>query len=134
MGEQLKLIGYSEKVHLSIFCSPYGGVNAFRVVAEILKWFTNRVEPGVVFPGGTTSEAERVLFIRTVSQFLINKTGIKINPRKLYTSSFGAAKELFKLSQLLLNASQTDEDEEIGVSSENIDLRDKVTGLPTIRT
>lgn len=87
------------------------------MVAEILKWLINRLEPGgnSSYPytyneAGSNddlhTETERVAFIRTVTEVLIVKCGVKINPRKLYSCSFAAAKELLKVTILLINAPQ----------------------------
>lgn len=69
---------------------------------------------------------ERILLIRSAVEFFVTKVGIKLNPRKLYACTTGAATELLKLTMLLLNAPTEINQEEDVFSSTNIDLGDKV--------
>lgn len=120
MSEHLKLIGYPKNIQLSVFCNSIGGPIAFSVVSEILQWLIGRLEPETASsssigpyiaddrPLNLNTEGERVQFIRSVTEFFITKCGIKINPRKLYSSSFAAAKEILKVTRILLNAPQTE--------------------------
>lgn len=89
----------------------------------------------MILSGGTINESERVVLIKSASEFFITKAGIKLNPRKLYSSSFGSAKELIKITTLLLNAPQDldrGEEEEI-TSFDEIDLSGKIDELRRAR-
>lgn len=89
----------------------------------------------MILSGGASNESERVVLIKSASEFFITKAGIKLNPRKLYSSSFCSAKELIKITTLLLNAPQDldmREEEEI-TSFDEIDLSGKIDELRRAR-
>lgn len=59
--------------------------------------------------------------------FQITKAGIKVNPRKLYASSVASAKELLKITSVLIHAPNDVKAQEDEVKSINeIDLSDRV--------
>lgn len=88
-----------------------------------------RFESDAILLGGTENEMERILLIRSAVEFFVTKVGIKLNPRKLYACTTGAATELLKLTMLLLNAPTEVNKEEDLFGSTNIDLGDKVGGV-----
>lgn len=121
-------MGYPNAFPLSLLYTTYGGPNSFRIVANILQWLAERLEPGTVLAGGTKDSTERISLIRSAAEFFITKATIKLNPRKLYISSSVAATELLKITSLLLNApTEIDIDEEQYKNNNiNIDFDDKV--------
>ncbi|XP_055685279.1 clusterin-associated protein 1 [Lutzomyia longipalpis] len=134
LTEHLKLLGYPEFFPMSALYTPYGSIAGFKIVANVLNWLAARLEPGTTLPGGTESEAERVLLIRAASEFFITKAGIKINPRKLYASSVASAKELLKITSVLIQAPsdvKTQEDEMKTLNE--IDLSDRIEDLRRVR-
>lgn len=125
--EHLNLLGYPQHMPIGALYTSHGSAAAFRLVAEILKWLIESLEPGSQLNGGTSSESERVQLIKSAAEILVTKAGIKVNPRKLYSSSVACAGELLKITSVLIKApdSVTNQDEETR-STPEIDLSDKV--------
>lgn len=125
--EHLNLLGYPNHVPIGALYTPHGSAAAFKLVGDILKWLIESLEPGSQLIGGTASESERVMLIKSAAEILVTKAGIKVNPRKLYSSSVASAGELLKITSVLikapLNASNQDDDVR---STPEIDLSDKV--------
>lgn len=125
--EHLNILGYPNKVSYSALYTPHGSAASFKVVADILTWLIERLEPGTQLAGGTSSETERVQFIKSVSEILVTKVGIRVNPRKLYSSSVQAAGELLKVTSFLINTPEDSHDtEDESKTTVEIDLTDKV--------
>ncbi|XP_059617767.1 clusterin-associated protein 1 [Phlebotomus argentipes] len=134
LTEHLKLLGYPDFFPMSALYTPYGSASSFKIVASVLNWLAARLEPGTILLGGTETEAERVLLIRAASEFFITKAGIKVNPRKLYASSVASAKELLKITSVLIHAPNDVKAQEDEVKSANeIDLSDKIEDLRRVR-
>ncbi|XP_055371440.1 clusterin-associated protein 1 [Condylostylus longicornis] len=135
LSEHLKLLGYSNQFPLQALYSNYGSLNSFKVVADILQWLAGRLEPGTVLPGGTETESDRVLLIRSATEFFVTKSAIKLNPRKLYASSSAAAKELQKITSILMQTpNENDENEDENYKSlALVDLGDKIDDLRRAR-
>uniref|UniRef100_A0A182J4S3 Uncharacterized protein n=1 Tax=Anopheles atroparvus TaxID=41427 RepID=A0A182J4S3_ANOAO len=134
LAEQLKLLGYPNNIPISVLNTPYGGPESFKAYSDILQWLINRLEPNMMLAGGTRSEQERILFVRSATEFLVTKSNIKINPRKLYASSVAAAKELLKVTSLLISSPKVTGHEEESIKSHvEIDLSDKIDDLKTVR-
>lgn len=125
--EHLNLLGYPKHVPIGSLYTPHGSVAAFQLVADILKWLIESLEPGSQLIGGTTSESERVLLIKSAAEILVTKAGIKVNPRKLYSSSASSAGELLKITNVLIKAPNNPANHDDDVrSTPEIDLSDKV--------
>ncbi|XP_055714009.1 clusterin-associated protein 1 [Phlebotomus papatasi] len=134
LTEHLKLLGYPDFFPMSALYTPYGSAASFKIVANALNWLAARLEPGTTLSGGTDSEAERVILIRAASEFFITKAGIKVNPRKLYASSVASAKELLKITSVLIHAPNDVKTQEDEVKSINeIDLSDRIEDLRRVR-
>lgn len=125
--EHLNLLGYPNHVHISALYTPHGSKAAFQIVADILAWLIESLEPGSLLIGGTSSESERVLLIKSAAEILVTKAGIKVNPRKLYSSSVASAGELLKITNVLIRAPENviNQEDDVGSATE-IDLSDKV--------
>lgn len=132
--EHLNLLGYPHHVPIGALYTPHGSVAAFQIVADILTWLIESLEPGSQLIGGTSSESERVLLIKSVAEILVTKAGIKVNPRKLYSSSVASAGELLKITNVLIRAPENaiNQEDDVGSATE-IDLSDKVDTLRRIR-
>lgn len=126
LSEHLKHLDYPNNFSISPLCSSYGSIGNFKIVSHILQWLAERFESDAIILGGTENEMERILLIRSAVEFFVTKVGIKLNPRKLYACTTGAATELLKLTMLLLNAPTEVNKEEDVLGSTNIDLGDKV--------
>lgn len=135
LSEHLKQLDYPQNFSISSLYTPYGSAASFEIVAEILQWLAGRLEPGTVLSGGINTESDRVMLIRSAAEFFVTKTGIKLNPRRLYASSASTATEILKITGLLMNApTEIDGDDEPTLNSSTIDLGDKVSYLNHYRT
>lgn len=105
------------------------------MVADVLQWLVGRLEPGATIPGSTKNETDRILLIRSATEFFVTKTGVKVNPRKLYASSSVAAKELQKITGLLITtpSAEDEQNDESLRSLAPIDLGDKIDELRRAR-
>ncbi|EAT35537.1 AAEL012303-PA [Aedes aegypti] len=134
LSEHLKILGYPNNIPLSVLNTPYGGPESFKAYYDVLTWLIGRLEPNLILAGGIRSEQDRVLFVRSATEFLVTKSSIKVNPRKLYASSAAAAKELLKVTSLLIASPKvTGADEESIKSHVEIDLSDKMDDLKKVR-
>ncbi|KAL9695780.1 hypothetical protein quinque_015065 [Culex quinquefasciatus] len=134
LSEHLKLLGYPNNIPLSVLNTPFGGPESFKAYSDILSWLVGRLEPTLTLAGGTRTEQDRILFVRSATEFLVTKSSIKVNPRKLYASSTAAAKELLKVTSLLIASPKvTGLDEESIKSHVEIDLSDKMDDLKKVR-
>lgn len=125
--EHLNLLGYPHHVPMGALYTPHGSASAFNLVADILKWLIERLEPGSQLLGGTTSEGERIALIKSAAEILVKKAGIKVNPRKLYSSSVVTAGELLKITNVLVKVPEkvSNQDDDPRTLAE-IDFSDKV--------
>ncbi|XP_055913759.1 clusterin-associated protein 1 [Eupeodes corollae] len=136
LSEHLKLLGFPRVFPLQALCSNYGSLASFRIVSEILQWLASLLEPGTILSGSAESEAERILLIRSATEFFVTKSSIKLNPRKLYASSAATAGELQKITKLLITPSHKNEDnddDENFRSLNQVDIGDKIDDLRRAR-
>ncbi|ESN92319.1 hypothetical protein HELRODRAFT_194270 [Helobdella robusta] len=97
--EIMRAIGYKRLISLENFKKPN-----FPLLYEILKWLLSYFEPNVFLPNEDIQSCyERVKFVNFVSEFMLTKANIKINPKKLYEANGYAVKELLKIVQVLHN-------------------------------
>lgn len=94
-----------------------------------MRWLIDQYEPGTVLSGGTETEIDRILLVRSAVEFLVIKAGIKLNPLRLYSGTAAAACELLKVVHLILkrpsgqsNESNNKQYKKLG----DIDIDDKV--------
>jgi len=97
--EMLRSLGYPRLISIENFKAPN-----FQLVAEILKWLIHRYDYNVVIPTDTETEQDRVIFIKSIAQFIATKAYIKLNTKRLYMADGYAVKEMIKFTQLLYNA------------------------------
>lgn len=132
----MKLLGYPHTFPLQALSTNFGCLASFYIVAEVLQWLAGLLEPGSVLPGGVTSKEERVLLIRSATEFFVTKSAIKLNPRKLYAASAVTAGELQKITRLLIAPNATDENQEEDEnyrSLNQVDIGDKMEDLRRAR-
>ncbi|KAL7035512.1 hypothetical protein ACKWTF_008417 [Chironomus riparius] len=122
-SEHLKLLGYQDNIPLSILSTFSGNENSFRAYANILIWLIKNFDPDALVHEDSHTETDRVMLIRTATEFLAVSAGIKLNPRKLYASNFATANELLKVTSALLNSPQNVHQEE----SELINFEDAIS-------
>lgn len=81
-----------------------------------LKYFNSifhhhiRYDPDYDLPLVIETEQDRVIFIKTAALFMIQKARIKVNPKKLYQADGYAVQEMLKISSVLYNATQQNEE------------------------
>ncbi|KAK3089746.1 hypothetical protein FSP39_006164 [Pinctada imbricata] len=98
----MRALGYPRLISMENFRNPN-----FPLVAEVLKWLVKRYDPNADIPGDTDTEQDRVIFIKSVAEFMATKAHIKLNTKKLYQSDGYAVKELIKVTAMLYNAMKT---------------------------
>jgi clusterin-associated protein 1 len=86
-------LGYPNAVGVDSFDVPN-----FGLMADLLQWLAVLYDPDIVVLPDLSSEHGRVEFIRTIVQQLAIRSGIRLNPRKLYISDRFAVRELLKLA------------------------------------
>ncbi|XP_017062836.1 clusterin-associated protein 1 [Drosophila eugracilis] len=139
LGEHLKLLGFPRVFPLQSLANPHGSLASFHIVAELLQWLAGLMEPGATITGGVESEEQRVLLVRSATEFFVTKARIRLNPRKLYAASAVTAVELQKVTRLLTAPGQNeayrdDEDQKDQYRSLNpVDIGDKMEELRKAR-
>ncbi|ALC49460.1 CG17599 [Drosophila busckii] len=138
LGEQLKLLGFPRVFPLQSLGNQHGSLASFHIVAELLQWLAELLEPGAVLAGGVSTEEQRVLLIRAATEFFVTKSGIRLNPRKLYAAAAVSAMELQKITRLLIAPQQSqselhDEEREQYRSLNQVDIGDKLEQLRRAR-
>ncbi|KAL7744852.1 hypothetical protein ACLKA6_007138 [Drosophila palustris] len=138
LGEHLKLLGFPRVFPLQSLATHHGSLASFHIVAELLQWLAGLLEPGAVLAGGVETEDQRVLLIRSATEFFVTKSAIRLNPRKLYAASAVSAMELQKITRLLIAPAQTeaeerDEEREQYRSLNQVDIGDKMDELRRAR-
>uniref|UniRef100_A0A2L2YK76 Clusterin-associated protein 1-like protein n=2 Tax=Parasteatoda tepidariorum TaxID=114398 RepID=A0A2L2YK76_PARTP len=98
----MRALGYPRLISLENFRYPN-----FTLVAEILQWLVKRYDPNAELPDDVDTEQDRVIFIKSIVQFMAVKAYIKLNAKKLYMSDGYAVKELLKITSLLYEAMKT---------------------------
>lgn len=107
LAQILRLGGYPRLVSLESFRKPN-----FRLMADILYWLTKRLEPNSDLTPSITTEADRILFIRSVVSLLNGRTRLPLDPALIYRADASALPQLILLSELLVCADV--EGEQIG--------------------
>ncbi|XP_034489794.1 clusterin-associated protein 1 [Drosophila innubila] len=138
LGEHLKLLGFPRVFPLQSLATHHGSLASFHIVAELLQWLAGLLEPGTVLAGGVETEDQRVLLIRSATEFFVTKSAIRLNPRKLYAAAAVSAMELQKITRLLIAPAQTeaeerDEEREQYRSLNQVDIGDKMDELRRAR-
>ncbi|KAF6020391.1 CLUAP1 [Bugula neritina] len=97
--EMMRSLGYPRLISMENFRQPN-----FPLVAEVLIWLVKRYDPNADLPEDTETEQDRVIFIKSVSQFMALKAHIKLNTKRLYSADGYAVKELLKVTTVLYTA------------------------------
>lgn len=132
MFEYLKILGYPKPLKLTSLYTSQGSLENFKLVFDILRWLIDQYEPGTMLLGGTESEIDRTLLVRSAVEFFVVKAGIKLNPMRLYASSMAAAPELLKVVHLIMKRPQIQSQNHDSSNDTNyrkmteIDIDDKV--------
>ncbi|KAK3579249.1 hypothetical protein CHS0354_033326 [Potamilus streckersoni] len=132
--EMMRALGYHRLISMENFRSPN-----FLLVAEVLKWLVKRYDPTADVHGDTDTEQDRVIFIKSVAEFMATKAHIKLNTKKLYQADGYAVKELLKVTSVLYNAMKTNvvnqlaNSEEDDTSPVSFDISSRISELKEAR-
>lgn len=130
--EMMRSLGYPRLISMENFRQPN-----FSLVSEILTWLVDRYDPLAGLPTDTDTEQDRVIFIKSIAQFMASKAHIKLNVKRLYTADGYAVKELLKITSLLYTAMRTNVDNkdnnESDVAPSTMEINKKVEDLKTCR-
>nr|CAB3231831.1 clusterin-associated protein 1 [Phallusia mammillata] len=97
--EMMRSLGYPRLISMENFRTPN-----FELVAEILLWLVERYDPNVMLPTDIDTEQDRIIFIKSIAQFIATKAHIKLNTKRLYMADGYAVKELLKVTTVLRDA------------------------------
>ncbi|XP_046856728.1 clusterin-associated protein 1-like [Xenia sp. Carnegie-2017] len=129
--EMMRALGYSRLISMENFRSPN-----FTLVAEVLIWLVKRYDPNADMPTDIDTEQDRVIFIKSVAQFMATKAHIKLNTKRLYGADGYAVKELLKVTSVLYDAMKTNILEDVDDSSLNsvsFDISSRINELKQCR-
>ncbi|ROT71448.1 hypothetical protein C7M84_010224 [Penaeus vannamei] len=98
----LRSLGFRRLISVENFRSPN-----FPLVSEILVWLVGRFDPSADLPTDVDTEQDRVIFVRSVAQFMAAKAHVRLNTKKLYQSDGYAVQEILKALTLLYDAIQS---------------------------
>lgn len=99
LTEMMRALGYPRLISLENFRQPN-----FQLVAEMLSWLVKRFEPTADLPMDIDTPDERVMFVRSIVQFMATKAHVKLHAKKIYQSDGYAVKEIIKVTSVLYNA------------------------------
>jgi len=91
--EIMRTLGCPTPVGIDSFDSPN-----FGLMAQLLQWLATLYDPDVVNTSELSSEHGRVDFVRGIVHHMATRSGIRLNPRKLYASDRFAVRELMKIA------------------------------------
>ncbi|XP_069124279.1 clusterin-associated protein 1-like [Argopecten irradians] len=131
--EMTRALGYPRLISMENFRTPN-----FPLVAEVLKWLVKRYDPNADVHGDTDTEQDRVIFVKSVAEFMATKAHIKLNTKKLYQADGYAVKELLKVTSVLYNAMKTNvidqlENPDDDVSHLSFDVSSRISELKEAR-
>ena len=66
--EMMRALGYPRLISMENFRQPN-----FTLVAEILAWLVKQYDPQADIPSDTDTEQDRVIFVKSVTQFMATK-------------------------------------------------------------
>ena len=89
----IRTLGYPHPVGIDSFDTPN-----FALMAQLLQWLSTLYDPDIVIISDLSSEAGRVEFIKSTVQQMAIRSGLRLNPRKLYQSDRFAVRELLKIA------------------------------------
>ncbi|KAL8597453.1 Clusterin-associated protein 1 [Nucella lapillus] len=115
--EMMRALGYHRLISMENFRTPN-----FPLVAEVLLWLVKRYDPNADIHPDIDTEQDRVIFIKSVAEFMATKAHIKMNTKRLYGADGYAVKEMLKVTTLLYGATKSDIAEELESTETATDL------------
>uniref|UniRef100_A0A1I7XAP3 Clusterin-associated protein 1 n=1 Tax=Heterorhabditis bacteriophora TaxID=37862 RepID=A0A1I7XAP3_HETBA len=103
--EMTRALGYPRLLSIENFRSPN-----FLLIAELLEWivkryYGSRFEPNATLSAQQTStEQDRILFIKQAVLLLLQNSRLKLNPRRLYQADGHAVQDILPAIRLLYDA------------------------------
>jgi clusterin-associated protein 1 len=91
--EIMRAIGYPGAIGIDSFDTP-----DFGLMADLLQWLATLYDGDMVVMADITHEHGRVEFVASIVQQLAIRSGLRLNPRKLYASDHHAVPQLLKLA------------------------------------
>ncbi|CAB4061312.1 CLUAP1 [Lepeophtheirus salmonis] len=119
LTEMMRSLGYPRLISLENFRNPN-----FPLVAEILIWLVHRFDPQSDLPTDLDTEQDRVMFVRSVIQFMATKAQVKLNSKKLYQADGHSVKEIIKITTILYKA--------ININDRNGNFDKEEFSIPTL--
>merc|ERR1712226_658145 len=119
LTEMMRALNFPKHVSLESFRQPN-----FPLMAEMLRWLVLRYDQNAAIMDSIEKEADRVLFVKSIVQFLAVKAHIKLNIKRLYQSDRHAVKELIKVASLLYDAINISKSASITKSENDLGLDD----------
>lgn len=107
--EIIRTLGCPTPVGIDSFDSPN-----FALMATLLQWLAQLYDPDIVIIPDLSSENGRVEFIKSTVQQMAIRSGLRLNPRKLYLADRSSVRELLKIAAPIyrgittVNSSTTD--------------------------
>ena len=92
-AEIVRTLGCPIPVGLDSFDTPN-----FGLMAQLLQWLSGLYDPDIVIIPELSNEHGRVEFVKGIVQQMAIRSGIRLNPRKLYASDRFAVRELLKVA------------------------------------
>ncbi|OHT12801.1 clusterin associated protein [Tritrichomonas foetus] len=91
--EIIRTLGCTFPVGIDSFDTPN-----FILMAKLLQWLSTLYDPDIVIIPDLSSESGRVEFIKSTVQQMAIRSGLRLNPRKLYLADRSAVRELLKIA------------------------------------
>ena len=91
--EIVRTLGYTKAVGVDTFDTPN-----FGMMADLLNWLCSLFDPDMVILSDLSTENSRVEFVKSIVQQMAVKSGIRMNPRKLYSADRFAVREMLKVA------------------------------------
>lgn len=91
--EIVRSLDYPHPIGIDSFDTPN-----FGLMSQLLHWLCQLYDPDIVIIPDLSNEHGRVEFIRSIVQQMAIRSGIRLNPRKLYASDRFAVRELLKVA------------------------------------
>ncbi|XP_059162071.1 clusterin-associated protein 1-like isoform X1 [Physella acuta] len=131
--EMMRALGFHRLISMENFRTPN-----FKLVYECLTWLMKRYDPNVDLGIDIDTEQDRVIFIKTVAEFMATKAHIKLNTKKLYGADGYAVKEMLKITSVLYNATKSNVASKLesgagDISSVSFDVSSRINELKEAR-
>ncbi|ETO03590.1 hypothetical protein RFI_33810 [Reticulomyxa filosa] len=122
--EMMKSLGYHRLILMDNFRKPN-----FELVADILYWMINRIDPTANISDDISTEKKRVFFLKSVASLIFKEIEVKLKLKPLYGGDGYAVKELLKVAKILYSASNMDNKQQVP----NVDEVEQSKCLSTLK-